>query len=529
MRRSTASPRWACASIARPADVAVAVLETDRGLPQHVLSDADRERGLRLLIGEAALSGGTAALTSGVILTAFALHLGASNAMVGVLASVPFLSQLLQFPAIALIERYRRRKAIAVATSIGGRAMLAVMAGLAFFTGTAPLVVFLAAQAVLCGLGAVGACAWNAWMRDLAPEERMGQVFARRTVWLTAIALVLGLAAALALDRTAPGSQARDLVFASMFAAGCVTGLASAAVVAAMPEPVMPPAAGPIRLRALLREPFRDVNFRRLLGFVASWQFAINLATPFFTVFFVRQLGFPVSFVLLLGVVSQAANIAALRMWGTLSDRFANKSVLAVCAPAYIVAIVAMIGASQFGSRELVKVWLVLLHIVMGGAIAGVTLTSTNIALKLSPKGAATAYVAANAMVTALAAGLAPILGGLLADFFAARRFELVARWSGPSGVYSLPFVLSRWDFYFLIAGAIGLYAIHRLSLVEEHGEIEPRAMVGQVIGETRRTIRNISSVAGLRAATDLPASLLRDARLRVRLRRAQRAKAARG
>lgn len=490
--------------------------------PQAEVTAAERDRGLHLLVVEAAFSGGTAALTTGVILTAFALHLGASNLMVGVLAATPFLSQLLQLPAIHLVERLRRRKQIAVVTSLVGRAMLAIMAVLAFAGGTAALMLFLGAQLVLCGLGAVGACAWNAWMRDLAPEERLGDVFARRTIRLTAISLLLGLAAALALDLAPPGSSARDAVFAGMFAIGCITGLASAGIVARMPEPQMPPASGPVPLGALLRQPLADPNFARLLVFVASLQFAINLATPFFTVFIVRRLHFNISFVMLLSVASQVANILALRMWGRLSDRFANKSVLAVCAPAYLLAIVAMIGASQFADRELVKAWLVMLHVVMGATIAGVTLTSTNIALKLSPKGAATAYVATNAMVTALAAGLAPILGGLLADFFAARRFELVARWSGPNGVFSLPVVLTAWDFYFLLAGIIGVYAIHRLSLVEERGEIERRAMVGQVLDETRRTIRNISSVAGLRAATDLPGALVRDARLRMRLRRAQ-------
>lgn len=497
-------------------------------LPQAEVTEAERERGLRLLIVEAAFSGGAAALTSGVILTAFALHLGASNVMVGVLASAPFLSQLLQLPAIGMVERWRQRKQIAVTTSLIGRAMLAVMAMLAFFHGTGPLLLFLAAQLLLCGLGAIGACAWNSWMRDLAPEERLGKVFAQRTVWLTAISLVLGLVAALALDWTPPGSTARNLVFAGMFAAGCITGLISARVVAAMPEPLMPPASGEIRLLELLSQPLRDHNFKRLLVFVASWQFAINFATPFFTVFIVRQLHFNVSFVMVLSVVSQIANIAALRMWGRLSDRFANKSVLAVCAPIYILAIVGMIGASQLDDRNLVKIWLMLLHAVMGASIAGVTLTSTNIALKLSPRGSATAYVATNAMVTAVAAGMAPILGGLLADFFAARQFELVARWSGPSGVWALPLVVTQWDFYFLVAGIIGLYAIHRLSMVEEHGEIERREMVEQVLNETRRTIRNISSVAGLRAATDLPGTLLRDARLRLRLRRAQQARARR-
>lgn len=64
---------------------------------------------------------------------------------------------------------------------------------------------------------------------------------------------------------------------------------------------------------------------------------------------------------------------------------------------------------------------------------------------------------------------------------------------------------------------------MHRLSLVEEHDEIDRRAMAYQVLAEARRSIRNISSVAGLRGATDLPGTLLRDPRLRARLRRAGR------
>ena len=490
--------------------------------PQLHVSEEDCARGLRLLVIEAAFSGGATALTTGVILTAFALHLGASNLMVGVLASAPFLSQLLQLPAILLVERVRKRKRIAVLTSIAGRLMLAVMAATAFFAGITPLLVFLAAQFVLCGLQAVGTCAWNAWLRDLAPENQLGQVFARRTVWLTAINLALGLAAALALEMTGAHSIARNLVFAAMFGVGCITGLISARIVTSMPEPLMPPPGGPVRLASLLRQPLGDRNFSRLLVFVGSWQFAVNLATPFFTVFIVRQLRFDVSFVMVLSVVSQIANMMALRTWGLLSDRFANKSVLAVCAPVYIFSIVAMIGASQIGDRDLVKLWLIVLHLFMGASVAGVTLTSTNIALKLSPRGSATAYVAASATVTAVAAGIAPILGGLLADFFADRKLELVLRWSNPHDIFSLPLVLTNWDFYFLLAGAFGIYAMHRLSLVAEQGHIERREMVSQVLSETRRGIRNISTVAGLREATAIPVSLLRDARVRLRWVRAQ-------
>lgn len=490
--------------------------------PQPHVSTAERESGLRLFIVEAAFSSGTGALTSGVILTAFALHLDASNLWIGILASAPFLTQLLQLPAILLVEGTRARKRIAVISSIIGRSMLLVMAVTAFFTGTLPLLVFLLAQYVLCGLSAVGGCAWNAWIRDLAPENRLGRVFARRTTWTAAVSLTAGLAAALVLEHTESGSFERSAAFAGMFVAGCISGFISAGIVSRMPEPELPPKPRRLKLLDLLAAPFSDLNFRRLLGFTISWQFAVNFATPFFTVFIVQQLGFDVSLVMVLSAGSQIANLLALRFWGTLSDRFSNKSVLLVSAPVYILGIAAMAGASQSHDNTFVIAWLTALHLLMGAAVAGVTLASTNIALKLSPRGEATAYIAANALAVAFAAGLAPIAGGLLADVFASRQLELLFRWTSPHNTLVLPLRLSHWDFYFLFAGAIGLYAIHRLTLIAEEGEIDRREMISEVIMQARRSIRNASSIGGLRAATELPSALLRDARVLFRLARAK-------
>lgn len=492
--------------------------------PQDEIGEAEREAGLRRLIYEAGYSSATVALTSGVILTAFALHLGASNLTVGILASAPFLGQLLQAPAVLLIERLRTRKAIAVVSSVVGRSMLALMALAVFLPPSLAIPAVVFSQFVLCGLGAIGGCAWNSWLRDLAPQERLGTVFSQRTVYTTSVSLVAGLAAAFLFDRTAQGSGARDWAFAGLYLAGCASGLVSAFVVSRMPEPRMPPIAGPSGLTALLRAPLADPNFRRLIHFLASWQFAVNLATPFFTVFIVRQLGFDMTFVMLLSVTSQVTNLLAVRSWGALSDRFAHKSVLAVAAPTYVLSIIGMIGASQLGNGQAGMFYLIALHMLMGAAVAGVTLATANIALKLSPKGEATAYVATSALASSLAAGIAPILGGLFADFFAARRFELLLRWTSPEGTRLLsPVELSSWDFYFLIAGLVGFYALHRLSLVQEEGQIERREMIHQVWFETRRVARTLGTVSGLRAFTELPGSLIRDARIRARwLRRQQ-------
>lgn len=493
---------------------------------QAEIGEAELESGLRRLVVEALFSNTTAALTTGVVLTAFALHLGANNSTIGLLAAIPFLTQLAQIPAIALVERLRERKRIAVLSSIFGRTMLGLMA-IAPFAGEYGLPIMVAATFFLCAMGAVGSCAWNSWIRDLAPEERMGRIFARRTFYGTLTTLLAGIGAAAALEVTAEGSPARDLSFAFLYLAGCAAGLTSAWIVARLPEPALPPRPEKsLRLLDQLKRPFRDRNFSHLILFLGTWQFAINFATPFFTVYLVRQLGYDMSIVMGLSIASQLANAFALRSWGRLADRFANKSVLLVAAPIYIFCIAAMAATSQIAHEESRLAWLAALHLLMGAAVAGVTLATANIALKLSPRGEAASYLAASAVVTAVAAGSAPILGGALADFFAARQLELVGRWTSPDGVFTyLSLRLSNWDFYFLLSALLGLYALHRLGHVKETGEVSREVVFRQLVAETRGSIHNFSTVTGLKALTDLPAGLIHEIRVRQRFYRRRAAR----
>jgi hypothetical protein len=75
----------------------------------------------------------------------------------------------------------------------------------------------------------------------------------------------------------------------------------------------MPDAVPGRGLGRMLLEPLRDRGFVRLIRFFASWQFAVNLAAPFFSVYMIRQLGLSAGLVLVMSIVSQAANIVVLR------------------------------------------------------------------------------------------------------------------------------------------------------------------------------------------------------------------------
>lgn len=496
--------------------------------PRAHVDEHSLDRGLRNLMMDATFATMVGALNSGVVLVAFALWLGASNTAIGLLAAIPLWTQLLQAPAVALVERFRARRRISILALAVARITLPVFALLPLIPDRRiALALLIVLEIIHTAFNAICACSWNSWIRDLVPEDRLGRFFARRTIYATAIGIVCSLGAGFALQNQQTAREGGDgLVFTALYTIGFLAAAISTWRLALVPEPLMPPPQPKQTLVKLLSAPLKDRNFRTLIRFMASWQFAVNSATPFFTVYFVQQLHLGMGWVMTFTVVSQVANLLFLQIWGRLSDRFSNKSVLNVAAPAFLLAIAAMVFASEFESRLHLIVYLSVLHAFMGMASAGVNLATGAAALKLAPRHAATAYIAANSLIASAAAGVAPILGGLSADFYAARELSFQVLWRDPSGVSEfLSLQITHWDFFFLISAAIGLYAMHRLSFLQEEGTVRRREFIAEMAEETLRGVRNLSPVRGLR--TPFPAASLLDLHSRRRVqKRVERARA---
>jgi len=483
---------------------------------QGSVSPDELSRGLNRLMADAAFATIVGTLNSGVVLVAYALFLGASPTVVGILAAVPFLCQLLQAPAILLVERVRSRRLISIAGLFVARLALPLMAVLAFLPNkNVALALLVIGEIVHCAFNSVAGCSWNSWIRDLVPSDRLGQFFARRTVWATLLGATGTASAAGALELSSRGYVAADFVFFALYGMGFLASLVSTWQLAQVPETEMARPAYRRSLKTLLKKPLRDDNFLRIVRFLASWQFAVNFALPFFTVFLVQQAGYSAGFVLVLSIVSQLANLLVLRGWGELSDRFANKTVLAVAAPGFIACIAAMAIVPQLdgGARS---AYLVILHVLMGMASAGVALASNAITMKAAPQGEAHVYMATSSLITSSAAGVAPLIGGLFASFFAQRHLSFDLTWTSPEGVAQVvALTFNWWQFYFLISAAMGVFALLRLSSVTEQGAVQPREMIVHVLNSARRGIRNASPVAGLRASVAFPAAALMEARRR--------------
>jgi MFS family permease len=388
-----------------------------------------------------------------------------------------------------------------------GRCFLLTAAAAPWLAPANPMALLIGSLAIYQGMSAVGGCAWNSWMRDLVPTAQFGRFFGRRTAATTALAITLSFLGGVIIDawsRHLPGHPAA--VYSLLFAISAGVGFLGVYLLRITPAWPMAPVTAQAHPLALLLEPLTHANFRRLILFLGSWNFAVNLAAPFFTVYLLKSLNYSMTTILALTIASQLSNLAALGLWGTLIDRFSNKAVLGIAAPLFLLCTLAW----TLTGLEWMQAWnlylLSAIHVLMGISTAGVGLASGNIAMKLSPEGRATAYLAANSVITATCAAIVPIIGGAFADFFAAHQLTLALTWTGgPQDVTVQVLNFRAWTFFFGIACMLGLYSLHRLTFVDEPSGSTDRLMLRHLLLEARRSAHSLSSTAGLLRVVRLP------------------------
>jgi MFS family permease len=485
--------------------------------PTPTLDDTAQRRGLRAYQADGVCSQIRDALLSGPLLVGYALLLGASNTEVGLLAALGPATQVLQLPTVALIERWRRRKAICWWVALVGRTAAIGLLALPWLVPSAARVPSLfGILLVVAAFATVSGAAWNSWMRDFLPEETRNRVVARRMAIATAIGAPLALGAGIAIDRLREAFGAPAEAYVLVLGVGVVAGLAGLIPLGRIPEPPMAPASHR-PWRDIVRAPFRHAQFRPLVAFLAAWTFATNLSAPFFTVYLLRRLGLPMAAVLGATVLSQLTTVLVLRAWGRVADRFQTLTVLRVSCAGFLLSVAAWPIAGMLHTPWLVLAVVGAIHVLAGLTTAGVTLTTSTVAMELAPRGEAAGYLATNALISGAAAALAPVLAGFGADWLETQRLSVTVAWTstmGPGqGLALRPLDLHGLDFLFVATVLTGLYAVHRILAVVEWKAADRRAIVSALVAEIReqmeQPLRALTTVPAMRDMVYQPLSLL--------------------
>jgi MFS family permease len=445
--------------------------------------------GLNLVVKDGLAAEAMTTLTGGTFLVAIALHLGASNFQIGLLAAMPILTNLFQLVAIWLVQRYNNRRAIAVICNFFARFPLLLIAMLPWlFTAETSLQVLIFLLFFHYLFGSIAGASWNSWMKDLVPEKKLGIYFSRRSRMIQILNVTLSLLIAVGLDYIKKNYAAYEMpAYSIMFLAGGLMGMLGVYVLSRTPEPK----GGMIvdNLFVLFRRALANKNFRNLLVFNSFWSFALNLATPFFTVYMIKTLGLPFSYIIALGILTQLSSIFSIKMWGRYSDKYSNKTVISTAAPIYIACIMAWTFTAMPSMQWLTILVLVVISIFSGIATAGINLAITNIGIKLAPKDDAIVYISARNMFVSFFSAVAPLAGGLMADFFASRKFEWNIGWKG-SGIKEIVLLnLQNWNILFMVAALLAILSLRKLRNVFETGEINKTVLVTEMKNHFKVTV----------------------------------------
>lgn len=281
-----------------------------------------------------------------IFLTKFCVLLKASPLGFGVLAAIGQITQVFQPLGAALTQSRTSRKGIVLTLNGVGRTMV-------FFYGFLPLCLppdmriwgFLLFFFICASLLAAGGNAWIAWISDMIPLRYRGRFFSRRAQYLMVAGLVTGyvFGAFIDLFSANPSGLTRPLsrlvshlrffspdnapyAFTGLFVLAAVIGLVGLKILARQPERAK--AVEPEPFLTLVREPFRDPNFRNLLFYGVWWMLALGVGSPFWGPFMIKKLNMSLVNIQLYGMISTVASFLTLRFWGKFIDRFGNKTAM---------------------------------------------------------------------------------------------------------------------------------------------------------------------------------------------------------
>jgi len=365
------------------------------------------------------------------VLTGYALWLGASEAQIAYFVSIASIASLGQILSPYIAARIRRKRAFLL-----GMGVLEFL--FRFLIVLIPLFVVsdlrVLAMGLLIGLsltaGHIVSPIYNTWMSAIIPEDIRARFFGRQTT----ANLLVGMAAAFAAGWYIDGfdDSTRFTGFLVVFGVATLVGYAGYLNLLRVPH-VEPQG---VRRAGNLLTAFRDPRFRKLALFFLTWNAALGVGGPFYSVFMLKELGVSYTTIALLNSAFLASMIAGYRLWPSLVDRYGSKVILQFLVPPTMLTPI-LWAFNRPDLFILIPPAMVLNGLLYSGVLAAVTPLLFGI---LPEKGDRTTYFASWSIAINLAYAGAPLLGSFLVDQLSETRFL----WLGyPIGNLQLVFLIS--------------------------------------------------------------------------------------
>ncbi|MEW6724941.1 MAG: MFS transporter [Bacillota bacterium] len=366
----------------------------------------------------------------------YAIKLGASDYLVGLLSSLPALVALFsQVPGAIICDRYASRLLVTRRYALLHRLFYLVIA---FLPLLAPpgwrAVAFVFMVAAMNFPGTVAGVAWTALMGDLFPAHVRGRVFGERNTLTGFVTLICTLAGGVLLDRSERWfpwnySAAYLVSFGALLLSYYYLGKLQEDPRRLGQTPDRP---GVLRALRSFSQVIQNRPFVRFTLPIFVFHLGLNLPAAIYSILFVRILSLPAVWIGAFSVIFGLTGVLTYSWWGRLADRIGNRTVLNITL--WLWPIFPILYAFVGGP------WPIALLMAVGGVVgSGFNLTVFNSLLEVAPEDGRPNYVAVFNLANGLTGFAMPMLGVVIY-----RTWGLLAVMALATGVRLLGALFSR-------------------------------------------------------------------------------------
>lgn len=380
-------------------------------LTERKLSPLAIERAVRLSYVQAMSASVYAASTGGMFIIGYALKLGATDAQLGLMTTVPMLAVVMQLVASIFIERgvsRRRMTIVSWVVNIAAWPLLIVLPyALAGYSSAVKLGAMIAVITLATIFANVAANARGSWIGDLIPEDRRGEFFGKSIMYSGIIGTLLAIVEGTVLDHV---KKMGISAFGWLFAFGMAFGLITTLLFIAQADVRTEKHSSGGKLSHMVAETFKNRAVVVVMLFSFLWSLQA-IAAPFYATYVLRDLKVPF---VGLGVVSSMVAITMLvssPFWGNVIDRYGCRPVLTACAAVVAPLSLLWIWVSSPGALY----WIIgPANLLSGFAVGGISVALNTLIYKVTPNAGRSGQLAVYSSVVVLLAAPMPSIGGHL-------------------------------------------------------------------------------------------------------------------